>query len=170
MPNFNDMYLHNNKVLHHGLICRNNPKWGQVLVTSGLDAHLIFQSGQLVSCRNEEKYGPVPWKMSCDLLPVYGRRRGVRGDPCCRHWAVVQSCSDATVPSNHQQNQLRQQGWWTTQWEGGGQMTTASNESDQWMMPRDENITTLRDFISRWHKYSVPSAFSPTLPPSPLHC
>jgi hypothetical protein len=32
MPNFNDVYLHNYKVLDYGLICKNNPKLG-LLVT-----------------------------------------------------------------------------------------------------------------------------------------
>jgi hypothetical protein len=44
MPNFNDVYLHNYKVLDNGLICKNNPKWGLVSVVSGPDAHLIYLS------------------------------------------------------------------------------------------------------------------------------
>jgi hypothetical protein len=40
MPNFNDMFLDNYQVLHYGLKCKNNPKWGLVSVASGSDAHL----------------------------------------------------------------------------------------------------------------------------------
>jgi hypothetical protein len=45
MPIFNGVYLHNYKVLDYGLIYNINPKWGQVLVASGPDAHLIRRTG-----------------------------------------------------------------------------------------------------------------------------
>ncbi len=52
MPNFNDMYLHNYKVLDYGLICKNNPKRGLVSVASGPDAHVIHHSCRL-SCHSD---------------------------------------------------------------------------------------------------------------------
>jgi hypothetical protein len=44
MPNFNDVYLHNYKVLDYGLICKNDPKWGLVSVASGPALWLLFLS------------------------------------------------------------------------------------------------------------------------------
>jgi hypothetical protein len=47
----------------------------------------------LVSCRNVEKYGAVPWRMSFDLLSLLsGRRRGGRGDARQRRWVAARSC------------------------------------------------------------------------------
>ncbi len=59
MPNFNDVYLHNYKVLDYGLISKNNPqKWGLVSVASGVNAHLI-QLSCCFSCHSDMfiKYG-----------------------------------------------------------------------------------------------------------------
>jgi hypothetical protein len=60
LPNFNDMYLHNYKVLDYGLICKNNPKLGLVSVPSGPDAHLICLSCHF-SCHSDLfiKYGAL---------------------------------------------------------------------------------------------------------------
>jgi hypothetical protein len=60
MPYFNDIYLHNYKVLDYGLICKNNPEWGLVLVVSGSDAHPNHLSC-LFSCHSDMfiKYGTL---------------------------------------------------------------------------------------------------------------
>ena len=46
------MYLHNYQVLDHGLICKNNPKWGLVLLALGPDGHLLRHPG-LFFCHTE---------------------------------------------------------------------------------------------------------------------
>jgi hypothetical protein len=45
----------------------------------------------LVSCRNVEKYGMVPWRISCDLLSVWKMKRGKGRSSNC-HWGAAWSC------------------------------------------------------------------------------
>jgi hypothetical protein len=55
MSNLNDVYLHNYQVLDYGLICKNKPKWGLVLLASGPVAILMVELVTLVSSGNEAK-------------------------------------------------------------------------------------------------------------------
>ncbi len=55
MPNFNDVYLDNYQVLDYGLTCKNNPKWGLVLVASGPDANLSCLNCVFLSFRHVHK-------------------------------------------------------------------------------------------------------------------
>ena len=59
------MYLHNYQVLDYGLICKNNPKWGLVLLASGPDGHLIRCTGHFSVMR---KWGK---KMSQGLIIIW---------------------------------------------------------------------------------------------------
>ncbi len=98
------------------------PKRGAclVLVESGPDAHLICWTGQAEKMWKNKIWRSALENLSSDLIFLSGRRRGGRGDPRCCPWVTAQSCGNAIIPSDHEQNWLQQWGWQTTRQEGGG--------------------------------------------------
>jgi hypothetical protein len=48
MPNFDDVYPHNYKIIDYGVICKNNRKWGLVSLASDPNAHLICWTGHFL--------------------------------------------------------------------------------------------------------------------------
>jgi hypothetical protein len=68
MPNFDDLYLHNYKVLDYGLICKNNHKWGLVSVASGPDALLIHLSCGFSCHLDMRKIMACPGSFLCRVM------------------------------------------------------------------------------------------------------
>jgi hypothetical protein len=70
----------------------------------------------LVSCRNAEKYGAEPRRLSCDLPSVWKKRGGKGGPPCCRQVAVqscvISPCWATLYALIHLPSKEQQWGWW----------------------------------------------------------
>ncbi len=103
-----------------------------------------------LSFRPVEKYGEVPWRMSCDHLTFWKKKRGKgRSLSLLGSVAILWQCHRLLWLVRELKTRMQVADNATR---GEGQMTTTSSKSGQRTTPRAENITTSWDFVSRWHK------------------